>query len=76
MSAFDIILSQCEKQASKLCCMDINDKYINEVDIFNNYFSQLKQVIESEKITCTKDKVDNLLNLLTIFISRLEQEKK
>ena len=45
MSTFDIMLKQCEVQAEKLCSIDIDEKYLNEIDIFNNYFSQLKQII-------------------------------
>lgn len=75
MSTFDIILKQCEVQAEKLCSIDIDEKYINEIDIFNNYFSQLKQVIECEKNTQARDKVKKLADLLQTFIKRIEEEQ-
>ena len=75
MSTFDIILKQCEVQAEKLCYIDIDEKYLNEIDIFNNYFSQLKQVIESEKENQAKDKVKKLADLLQTFIKRIEAEQ-
>ena len=75
MSTFDIILKQCEVQAEKLCSIEIDEKYLNEIDIFNNYFSQLKQVIESEKENQAKDKVKKLADLLQTFIKRIEEEQ-
>lgn len=76
MSDFDILLRQCELQAEKLCAINIDEKYINEIDIFNNYFSQLKQIIENENNNNqTKDKVKNLADLLQTFIKRIEEEQ-
>ena len=75
MSTFDIILKQCEVQAEKLCSIEIDEKYLNEIDIFNNYFSQLKQVIESEKENQAKDKVKKLADLLQTFIKRIRPKK-
>lgn len=76
MSSFDIMLQQCEKQAEKLCVIDIDEKYCDEVDIFNNYFEQLKQIIESNSIDDINKKVENLLSLLNTFMARMESEKK
>ena len=75
MSTFDIILKQCEVQAEKLCSINIDEKYLNEIDIFNNYFSQLKQIIESEKENQAKEKVKKLTDLLQTFIKRIEEEQ-
>ncbi len=75
MSTFDIILKQCEVQAEKLCSINIDEKYLNEIDIFNNYFSQLKQIIESEKENQEKEKVKKLADLLQTFIKRIEEEQ-
>lgn len=75
MSDFDIILRQCELQAEKLCSIDIDEEYINEIDIFNNYFSQLKQIIENDNNNQTKEKVKNLADLLHTFIKRIETEQ-
>ncbi len=75
MNTFDIILKQCEVQAEKLCSINIDEKYLNEIDIFNNYFSQLKQIIESEKENQAKEKVKKLADLLQTFIKRIEEEQ-
>lgn len=75
MSAFDIILQQCETQAEKLCFIKIDDTYTNEIDIFNNYFSQLKQIIEHDKSSHTEKKIRRLSELLKTFIKRIENEQ-
>lgn len=75
MSAFDIILQQCEAQAEKLCFIEIDDKYSNEIDIFNNYFVQLKQIIEHDKSCNAEKKVGRLSDLLKTFIKRIENEQ-
>ena len=75
MSAFDIILQQCETQAEKLCFIEIDDKYTNEIDIFNNYFTQLKQIIEQDKLCNADKKVGKLSELLKTFIKRIQDEQ-
>lgn len=75
MSAFDIILQQCENQAEKLCFIEIDDKYTNEIDIFNNYFTQLKQIIEQDKLCNADKKVGKLSELLKTFIKRIQDEQ-
>lgn len=75
MSAFDIILQQCETQAEKLCFIEMDDKYINEIDVFNNYFIQLKQIIEYDKSCHAEKKVGRLSKLLKTFIKRIEDEQ-
>ncbi len=75
MSAFDIILQQCENQAEKLCFIDIDDKYTNEIDIFNNYFNQLKQIITQDTTCQAEKKVSKLSDLLNTFIKRIESEQ-
>lgn len=72
MSSFDIMLQQCELQAEKLCFIDIDDKYIDEIDIFNNYFSQLEQVIKHDNICQAEKKIGKLSELLKTFIKRIE----
>ena len=69
------MLHQCEKQAKRLCTIDIDDNYCNEVDIFDNYFSQLKQIIEKEGRNNFQNRVNNLLELMNKFISRMETSK-
>lgn len=75
MSSFDIMLQQCEKQAEKLCAIDIDEKYCDEVDIFTNYFEQLKQIIEKDQIENVSNRVEKLLSLLNTFMARMESEK-
>ncbi len=75
MSAFEIMLNQCEKQAEKLCSINIDDDYINEIDIFNNYFIQLQQIIESDTSLHDKNKVANLLELLNNIIKRVQENQ-
>lgn len=75
MSAFDVILQQCETQAEKLCFIEIDDKYTNEIDIFNNYFTQLKQIIEQDKLCNADKKVGKLSELLKTFIKRIQDEQ-
>ncbi len=76
MSNFDIMLNQCELQAEKLCLIEIDEKYFNEVDIFTNYFFQLQQIIENEGKDKAKNRVRKLSELMDIFIKRIEEEKK
>ncbi len=75
MSAFDIILQQCETQAEKLCFMEMNDTYSDEIDVFNNYFTQLQQIIEHDKSCHAEKKVGRLSELLQTFIKRIEEEQ-
>ena len=74
MSAFDVILQQCETQAEKLCFIEMDDKYTDEIDIFNNYFVQLKQIIEHDKSCEPEKKVGRLSELLQTFIKRIQDE--
>lgn len=75
MSAFDVILQQCEMQAEKLCFIEMDDKYTDEIDIFNNYFVQLKQIIEHDKLCELEKKVGKLSELLQTFIKRIQDEQ-
>lgn len=75
MKPFEIMLRQCENQAEKLCAIPLDENYIREADIFDNYFMQLKQIIEKEKENNIKEKVKKLLSLMNIFIERMVKEK-
>ncbi len=75
MSAFDVMLHQCEKQAEKLCSINIDDNYVVEIDIFSSYFSQLQQVIDNENPINAEDKVSNLLNMLNTIIARVQENQ-
>ena len=53
----------------------LKDKYTNEIDIFNNYFTQLKQIIEQDKLCNADKKVGKLSELLKTFIKRIQDEQ-
>lgn len=76
MNEFDILLQQCEKQAEKLCSIEIDDEYISEIDVFNNYFGQLKQIIDAGEKQQMKEKVNHLLNLMNSIIERIQQNQQ
>lgn len=72
MNEFDILLQQCEKQAEKLCSIEIDDGYVYEIDIFNNYFFQLKQIIDAGEQQQMKTRVSRLLCLVNNLIERIQ----
>lgn len=76
MNEFDILLQQCEKQAEKLCSIEIDDEYISEIDVFNNYFGQLKQIIDAGERQQMKEKVNHLLSLMNSIIERIQQNQQ
>lgn len=76
MNEFDILLQQCEKQAEKLCSIEIDDGYIYEMDVFNNYFCQLKQIIDAGEQQQMKAKVCRLLCLVNDLIERIQQSQQ
>ena len=49
--------------------------YAYEIDIFNNYFTQLKQIIEQDKLCNADKKVGKLSELLKTFIKRIQDEQ-
>lgn len=76
MSEFDILLHQCEKQAEKLCSIEIDDSYLFEIDVFNNYFSQLKQIIDANEERNVKEKIANLLGLINSMVERIQANQQ
>lgn len=76
MNEFDILLQQCEKQAERLCSIEIDDEYISEIDVFNNYFGQLKQIIDAGERQQMKEKVNHLLSLMNSIIERIQQNQQ
>lgn len=76
MNEFDILLQQCEKQAEKLCSIEIDDEYISEIDVFNNYFGQLKQIIDAGEKQQMKEKVNHLLSLMNSIIERIQHNQQ
>ena len=76
MSEFDILLHQCEKQAEKLCSIEIDDSYLFEIDVFNNYFSQLQQIIDANEERNVKEKIANLLSLINNMVERIQANQQ
>lgn len=76
MNEFDILLQQCEKQAEKLCSIEIDDGYIYELDVFNNYFFQLQQIIDAGQQEQMKTKVSRLICLINSLVERIQQNQK
>lgn len=72
---FQIMLKQCEKQAKKLAETQISPIFFNELDIFDNYFDQLKQIIENKTCNFHEDDLTNLRKYIDIFKEKLETEK-
>ena len=76
MSEFDILLHQCEKQAEKLCSIEIDDSYLFEIDVFNNYFSQLQQIIDANEERNVNEKIANLLSLINNMVERIQANQQ
>lgn len=72
---FQIMLKQCEKQAKKLAETPISPFFFDELDIFNNYFDQLKQIIENKTTSVNEESLINLKKYIHQFINKLETEK-
>lgn len=72
---FKIMLSQCEKQAKKLASAEISDEFFAELDTFDSYFDQLKQIIENNSISPDEKDMANLKKYIEIFTVSLEKHK-
>lgn len=66
------IIEQCIQQVEKLLKIKIDDKFMSEIDIFDNYFNQLKQVLNEDNIKEYKSDVDSLNLLMERFKIKLE----
>lgn len=66
------IINQCENQIKKLLKLKFDDNFMSEIDVFDNYFNQLKQVINNENIHYYKTDIDNLNRLMEQFKIKLE----
>ena len=91
MDSFNIIFNQCMKHINKLSQMeDVNEEFLNEVDIFQNNFSQLQQIIDNngineeynkkiqeliEKINLSKNKILLSQNKINSEINKLKTNK-
>lgn len=75
MSIFDILISQCDKQAEKLCLIEMDDSFLEEVNIFDSYFCQLRQMIESKTDFTEAERqcIDTLLQKMNAFTCRMEE---
>lgn len=69
------MLRQCEKQAEKLVSATIDEDYFKELDIFDNYFEQLKQTIENSPSQSVQEDLENLRQNILLFTERLNIHK-
>lgn len=76
MKDFEVILDQCKTQARKLCSMEINDEYASEIDVFNNYFSQLQQILDNNEELHTNTEIEKLLCLIQEVIKRIQDKQE
>lgn len=73
---FKIMLSQCEKQAKKLASTDISDAFFTDLDVFDSYFDQLKQIIQNDNKTPDEKDMVNLQKYIEIFTEKLTKHKE
>ncbi len=71
---FNIMLKQCEKQAEKIIISSNIDEIIGYSYIFNNYFEQLKQIIDNSKKIDTSQ-LNNLQSLIVKMEEKLNLHK-
>ncbi len=72
---FETMLKQCEQQAEKTLEATRIDDMMEYSSIFNNYFTQLQQIIEkSDDIDHAK--LDNLKTLIEKLAEKLNAHKK
>ncbi len=76
MKDFEVILHQCKTQARKLCSIEMNDEYASEIDVFNNYFSQLQQILDNNEELHSNAEIDKLLCLIQEVIKRIQDKQE
>ena len=72
---FSIMLKQCEEIAKELLLEPMGDVFLSKLDIFDNYFAQLMQIIELGELS---DKVDvtYLRSMLPFIEEKLSKERQ
>ena len=70
---FSIMLKQCEEIAKELMLEPMGEVFLSKLDIFDNYFAQLMQIVEDGEL---RDKVDvtYLHSMLPIIEEKLRKE--
>ena len=48
----------------------------DEIDVFNNYFSQLQQIIDANEERNVKEKIANLLSLINNMVERIQANQQ
>ena len=76
MNDFEVILHQCKTQARKLCSIEINDEYITEIDVFNNYFGQLQQILDNNQELHNNAEIEKLVYLIQEVIKRIQDKQE
>ena len=76
MNDFEVILHQCKTQARKLCSIEINDEYITEIDVFNNYFGQLQQILDNNQELHSNAEIEKLVYLIQEVIKRIQDKQE
>ena len=71
-----VILDQCRKQAEKLIQIKVDDTFMKELDVFDTYFNQLKQVLNEQNAQEYKDHINKLQPLMERFKTKLENAKE
>lgn len=72
---FSIMLKQCEEIAKELLLEPMGEVFLSKLNIFDNYFAQLMQIIDVGEL---RDKVNvtYLLSMLPIIEEKLNTEYK
>ncbi len=72
---FSIILKQCEEIAKELLLEPMGEVFFSKLDIFNNYFAQLMQIVDTGEL---RDKVDvsYLISMMPIIEEKISAEHK
>ncbi len=72
---FSIMLKQCEEIAKELLLEPVGEAFFSKLDIFDNFFAQLMQIIDVGELS---DKVDvtYLRSMLPIIEEKISVEHK
>ncbi len=70
------LINQCENKIDKLLKIKIDDVFMNELDIFDNYFNQLKQVLNHKNASLYKKELDNLQLQMNRLKEKIENTMK
>ncbi len=72
---FSIMLKQCEEIAKELILEPMGETFLSKLDIFDNYFAQLMQIIEAGELS-DKINVTYLHSMLPIIEEKISTEYK